>query len=123
MRDVNQIQIQEMITKRREAQEKTARERGRASREEFHIGDTVRMWNPSERNWSYKGTVVECHASDDGVDRSFSVELDDGRILRRNSTFIHHRSMATGSREESQSCGESGGADKAGEESTLHQAA
>ena len=66
---------------------------------------------------------MECHASDDGVDRSFSVKLDDGRVLRRNSTFIHHRSIATGSAEESQSCGESGGADKAGEESTLHQTA
>ena len=97
MRDVNQLQIQEMITKRREAQEKTARERGRSSREEFQAGDKVRMWNPSLRNWSYKGTVVEGHASDDGVDRSFSVELDDGRILRRNSTFLHHRAMATGS--------------------------
>ena len=79
------------------------------------------MWNPSQRNWSYTGTVIEGHASDDGVDRSFSVELDDGRILRRNSTFLHHRAMATGS--EGETVDESGKADKTGESSSLQYAA
>ena len=117
MRDVNQLQIQEMVTRRREAQEKAAKYKGRSSRDEFMPGDSVRMWDPSLRNWSLKGTVLEGIASDDGVDCSFSVELDDGRILRRNSTFLHHRAIATGP--EGETVDESAKADKTGESSSL----
>ena len=80
-------------------------------------GDSVRMWDPSLRNWSLKGTVLEGISSDDGVDRSFNVELEDGRILRRNSTFLHHRAIATGP--EGETVVESAKADKTGESSSL----
>ena len=116
MRDVNQLQIQEMVTRRREAQEKAAKDKGRSSRDEFLPGDKVRMWDPSLRNWSLKGTVLEGISSDDGVDRSFNVELEDGRVLRRNSMFLHHRAIATGPEGETV---ESAKADKTGESSSL----
>ena len=93
-----------MIAARLAAQDKAARRRGQASHDVFVLEDPVCIWDPRGKNWAQKGMISKSHASDDGIALSFAVPLSDGREVRRNLTFLHHRSMPSeGAKEAAQS--------------------
>jgi transposase InsO family protein len=82
------IQQSALIKARQNLQEKTAKARGRANRDEVIIGDKVRVQNMQTGAWSIIGSVVSLRICEDGQSRSAIVQTHDGQALTRNLKYI-----------------------------------
>ena len=54
----------------------------------FSVGTRVRLRAIGKGMWNQLGTIVDTISGQDGVARSFSVELDTGGGVHRHSTFL-----------------------------------
>ena len=87
----------ELCIKRQQTQEKAAKAKGRGNREELIVSDELRIKNMEKGAWDLKDLVEEDHRRDDGISRSFTVKLDDERMARKNTSYIHHFMLALSS--------------------------
>ena len=63
----------------------------RVNKEEFIIGDLVRLQNIKSRKWTVKGNVEERREAKDGSTKSYLVRGEEGRTFLRNGRFIRVR--------------------------------
>ena len=54
----------------------------------FQLGQRVLVWNRRERRYSDKGTVLDLEESDDGLARSFIIDLDGGTEVHLHSNHL-----------------------------------
>ena len=79
-----------LITNRRDKQTEIALKKGRSSPNDFEIGDRCVVQDVVNKRWSIKGTIREKRWSEDGSNRSFIVEKDDGTEILWNAKFLKH---------------------------------
>ena len=54
----------------------------------FQLGQRVLVWNRRDKRYSDKGTVVDLEESDDGLARSFIIDLDGGSEVHLHSNHL-----------------------------------
>ena len=82
--------VRKFRARREQAQNKVAEERRRSNRDEFMIGDAVRVRDVGKATWTQKVVVVEAVTDQDGVSRSYITETDDGVHKYGHSTYLRH---------------------------------
>ena len=82
------VQQSALIRARQLLQEKAARSRGRANREEVVVGYKVRVQNVQTGDWSTIGWVESLRVYEDGRSRSAIVQTTEGQALTRNLKYI-----------------------------------
>ena len=56
----------------------------------YQLGQRVLVWNRKERKYSDEGTVVDIEESDDGLARSFIVDMEGGSEVHLHSNHLLH---------------------------------
>ena len=82
-----------MAIKRGDQQVKIAQRLKRASTDEFKVGDQVRLRDHQSGLWSILGTIKEKISGEDGVVRTYMIQLDDGGQVIRNASYIRFRNV------------------------------
>ena len=82
--------VRKLQTRREEAQNRVVAERNRSNRDEFSVGDAIRLRDVGKATWSQKGVIVEVVTGQDGVAQSYLVEATDVSRKYRHSTYFRH---------------------------------
>ena len=76
---------------RENTQNDFAAKRKRSDHDIFCTGDKVRVRDIAMGSWSKTGTIIDVIRSQDGVIRTYLVEMEDGAWLYRHQSYIIHK--------------------------------
>ena len=79
-----------VTTTRKNAQNYFAAKQKRSDHDIFCTGDKVRVRDIAKGSSPKTGTIIDVICSQDGVIRTYLVEMEDGARLYRHQTYIRH---------------------------------
>ena len=87
---IRQLDHNALIRQCHEKQIRIAQEKGRTSKDQFHLQDKVIVQDMTSKRWIHKGEVTSVRYADDGSIQSHEISSDDGTKYIRNKRFIKH---------------------------------
>ena len=85
-----ELKHRDLIKHRHEKQLRLAKAKGRESKDEFKMGDLVRVQDHVDKNWKKKGKVVGVRDAGDGTNQSFIVRMENGHEAIRHKNHMRH---------------------------------
>ena len=84
-----EIDRRALVQRRQEVQEKIANKKGNRSRDQFDVGDRVRIKSHLDGRWGTKGVVTEArHSGSTSPPASFMVLTDTGAEVLRHKSYL-----------------------------------